>query len=138
MPKFEQASNGHVITGTVDINIPPLAGVRAGTTNPAGGLSGVYDARGYKSATLVVCAGVVTASTGAIAGKVQSSATSGGSYADITGAAVAGFGPSDDNTIQTVDVAIDPAEPFLKIVLTQAAATDVGAAFLILHDPRRS
>jgi len=85
----------------------------------------------------VVYAGVVAASTGAVAAKVQSSATSGGSYTDISGAAIAGFGPSDDNTIQTVDFDIPSDKPFLKVVLTQSQATDLSAAWVNLRGPMR-
>lgn len=133
MPMFRQGSVGSVST----IAIPPLAGSRAGTTNPAGGLSDAITATNYKSGTLVVYAGVVAASTGAVAAKVQSSATSGGTYADISGAAIAGFGPNDDNTIQTVDFDIPSDKVFLKVVLTQSQATDLSCALIALRGPMR-
>ena len=133
MPMFRQGSVGSPPTAA----IPPLAGSRAGTTNPAGGLSDAITATNVKSGTLVVYAGVVAASTGAVAAKVQSSATSGGSYTDISGAAIAGFGPSDDNTIQQVDFDIPSDKPFLKVVLTQSQATDLSAAWVNLRGPMR-
>ena len=133
MPMFRQGSVGTVST----LAIPPLAGARAGTVNPAGGLSNAITATEVKTATLVVYAGVVAATTGAVAAKVQSSATSGGSYADISGAAIAGFGPSDDNTVQTVDFDIPADKPFLKVVLTQVEATDVACAMINLRGPMR-
>jgi len=133
MPMFRQGSVGSPPTAA----IPPLAGSRAGTTNPAGGLSDAITATNVKSGTLVVYAGVVAASTGAVAAKMQSSATSGGAYADISGAAIAGFGPSDDNTIQQVDFDIPSDKPFLKVVLTQSQATDLSAAWVELRGPMR-
>ena len=133
MPMFRQGSVGTVST----LAIPPLAGARAGTVNPAGGLSNAITATEVKTATLVVYAGVVAATTGAVTAKVQSSATSGGSYADISGAAIAGFGPSDDNTIQTVDFDIPADKPFLKVVLTQIEATDVSCAMINFRGPMR-
>ena len=133
MPMFRQGSVGTVST----LAIPPLAGVRAGTVNPAGGLSDVITATEVKTATLVVYAGLVAVSTGAVAAKVQSSATSGGSYTDISGAAIAGFGPSDDNTIQTVDFEIPADKPFLKVVLTQSQATDLSCAMINFRGPMR-
>ena len=133
MPMFRQGSVGSVST----IAIPPLAGSRAGTTNPAGGLSDAITATNYKSGTLVVYAGVVAASTGAVAAKVQSSATSGGTYADISGAAITGFGPNDDNTIQTVDFDIPSDKVFLKVVLTQSQTTDLSCALIALRGPMR-
>ena len=133
MPMFRQGSVGSPPTAA----IPPLAGARAGTVNPAGGLSGAITATNVKSGTLVVYAGVVAASTGAVTAKVQSSATSGGSYADIVGAAIAGFGPTDDNTLQTVDFDIPSDKPFLKVVLTQIEATDLSCAWVELRGPMR-
>ena len=133
MPMFRQGSVGSPATAA----IPPLAGSRAGTTNPAGGLSDAITATNIKSGTLVVYAGLVAVSTGAVAAKVQSSATSGGSYTDISGAAIAGFGPSDDNTIQTVDFEIPADKPFLKVVLTQSQATDLSCAMINFRGPMR-
>lgn len=137
MPMFRQGSVHCVAAGAADACVPPVAGSRAGTVNAAGGLVTNIDARGYKSGTLRAYAGVVAASTGAITAKVQSSASSGGTYADITGAAVAGFGPNDDNTVQSVDFEIPPGKPWLQIVLTQSQATDLGGAFLELVHPMR-
>ena len=133
MPMFRQGSVGTVST----IAIPPKAGARAGTVNPAGGLSDAITATEVKTGTLVVYAGNVTASTGSVTAKMQSSATSGGSYADIVGAAIAGFGPTDDNTIQTVDFDIPADKPSLKVVLTQIEATDVACAMVNLRGPMR-
>jgi len=133
MPMFRQGSIGTANKAAV----PPLAAARAGTVNPAGGLSNAITATEVKTATLVVYAGNVTATTGAVTAKVQSSATSGGSYADISGAAIAGFGPTDDNTIQTVDFEIPADKPFLKVVLTTVEATDVACAMIDLRGPMR-
>jgi len=68
---------------------------------------------------------------------MQSSATSGGSYTDISGAAITAFGPADDNTIHTVDFEIPLGKPYLKVVLTQAHATDVSCAIVELRGPTR-
>lgn len=133
MPMFRQGAVGSVPTAA----IPPLAGARAGTVNAAGGLSSAINATGYKNGTLIVYAGVVTATTGAVTGKVQASATSGGTYADISGAAVTGFGPSDDNTVQSVDFEIPDGKPFLKVVVTAVEATDVSSAIVLLNQPMR-
>lgn len=134
MPMFRQGSVG----ATPVIAVPPLAAVRAGTVNPAGGLSDAINGTNYKSGTLVVYVGNMTATTGACTAKVQSSDASGGTYADITGAAVTGFGPSDDNTVQYVDFDFPAGQPFVKVVLTAAAATDVTSAMVILHGDMRS
>ena len=133
MPMFRQGSVG----STPVIAVPPLAAARAGTVNPAGGLSASIDGTNYKSGTLVVYVGNMTATTGSCAAKVQASATSGGTYADISGAAVAGFGPSDDNTVQYVDFDFPDGKPFVQVVLTSGAATDVTSAMVILHGDMR-
>lgn len=133
MPMFRQGSVGSVPVAA----IPPLEAARAGTVNPAGGLSAAIDGTNYKSGTLVVYAGNVTASTGEITAKMQASATSGGSYADITSAAITGFGPSDDNTVQYVDFDFPAGKPFVKVVLTAAEATDVSSAIVLLHGDMR-
>ncbi len=133
MPMFRQGSTGT----SHNVAIPPLAGVRAGNTNPAAGLSDAITATNVKTGTLVVYAGVVAAGTGAVTGKMQSSATSGGTYADISGAAITAFGPSDDNTVHTVDFEIPSGKPYLKVVLTQAHATDVSCAIVELRGPTR-
>ncbi len=134
MPMFRQNGIGHVATAA----IPPLAGSRAGTTNPAGGLSSAIDGTNYKSGTLIVYAGVVAASTGAVTAKIQSSATSSGSYVDVTGAAISGFGPDDDNTVQFVDFDFPAGQPFVKVVLTQSQATDIAAATVVLNGKMRT
>jgi hypothetical protein len=133
MPMFRQGSVG----STPFAAIPPLAAARAGTVNPAGGLSDAIDGTNYKSGTLVVYVGNMTATTGACAAKVQASDASGGTYADISGAAVAGFGPSDDNTVQYVDFDFPAGKPFVKVVLTSGAATDVTSAQIVLHGDMR-
>lgn len=134
MPIQRQASAGYVAQAA----IPPVAGARAGTTNPAGGLMADIDARGYKNATLYTYAGVVAASTGEVTAKVQSATAAGGSYADVTGAAVTDFGPSDDNTIKSVDFEIPAGKPFLQIVHTQSQATDLACSWLVLNGKMRN
>ena len=134
MPMFRQGSVG----ATPVIAVPPLAAARAGTVNPAGGLSAAIDGTNYKSGTLVVYVGNMTASTGGCTAKMQASDASGGTYADITGAAVTGFGPSDDNTVQYVDFDFPAGKPFVKVVLTAVEATDVTSAMVILHGDMRS
>jgi hypothetical protein len=69
-------------------------------------------------------------STGAAAGgatlsfKIQSSATSGGSYADVTSATLTGLVAASDGSKQYIlDMAIDPLKPFMKVVAVVGAAT---------------
>ena len=77
MPKQRQLSN------RVSFNqaLAPVS-KSAGTTT-----SSAIDLTGYSNASLFVSIGVIS-SSGTVDCKVQASATSGGSYADITGAAI--------------------------------------------------
>ena len=76
--------------------------------------SSAVDMAGYGVAEFEVFAGAIT---GTIDAKVQSSATSGGAYADITGAATSQWAATDDNHIKVICV-VRPTNEFLKLVLT--------------------
>jgi hypothetical protein len=87
----------------------------------------VIDTRGWEYATIIVQLGVTDIALTAL--KVQNSATSGGSYVDITGATFAGGAgmggatlalPSATDDGQTCVFQIDMRnkDPFLKIVAT--------------------
>lgn len=103
----------------------------------------VVDARGYDYATLVVTLGVTDIAMAAL--KVQSSDTSGGTYADITGATFdggTGLGgatlalPSstDDGQVCVFHVDMRGKNPFLKIIATAgdgAAGTYVSACAIL-------
>jgi len=60
MPMFRQGSTGT----SHEVAIPPLAGARAGNTNPAAGLSDAITATNVKTGTLAVYAGVVEQRSG--------------------------------------------------------------------------
>lgn len=130
MPMFRQGSTGNYVGANATPNaVTPIAGARAGTVNDAGGLKTGIDARGYKSATLYCFTGVLGTSVDA---KATESATSGGTYTDVTGGAVA---TGIAGEIHRVDFDINPAKPFLGIVLVQVGATAVGTAWIELNNP---
>lgn len=62
--------------------------------------------------------------------KVQSSTTSGGSYADITGAAITQITATGD---ESVEFALDPGEAYLKTVTVCGTGTAPGAVILFLR-----
>ena len=76
------------------------------------------DSAGYTHATFELTVG---ATTGAISVfKVQSSTTSGGSYADVSGASLSTLpGATDDNKVYAIHVPLASANQFLKTVLTE-------------------
>ena len=81
---------------------------------------------------MLVNAGVI-ASSGTVDCKVQSSATSGGSYADITGAAITQMTQAggDSGTSQLVDFELPAGQPFVKTVLVNATAAAIQGVFIL-------
>jgi hypothetical protein len=103
----------------------------------------VVDCRGFDYATIVVQLGATDIAMTAL--KVQSSSTSGGTYADITGATFAGGSglggatlalPSatDDGQTCVFQIELRGLDPFLKLVATFGDGTSGGyiAAVAIL------
>ena len=120
MPMFRQGITGRDQLAVVT----PLTGARAGTVNDAGGLVTNIDCRNYKSLTLRVMAGVLGTS---IDGKLQNATASGGTYADVTGGAVA-TGVAGET--HEVDVDVSPTRPWYQIVVVCVGATAVSSAIL--------
>ena len=122
MPKFRQL--GDRVTF-----VQALAPVSksAGTTT-----SSAIDLTGFSKASLLVDIGVIS-SSGTVDCKVQASATSGGSYADITGAAItqATQAGGDSGSQQLVDFEIPVGKPFVKTVLVNATAAAVQGVSII-------
>ena len=76
--------------------------------------SSAIDMAGFSVAEFEVTAGAIT---GTIDSKVQSCSTSGGQYADITGAASSQWAATDDNHMKVICV-VRPTNEFLKLVIT--------------------
>ena len=129
MPRFNQLSN------RIGFNVA-LAPVSksAGATSSA-----AIDLTGYSKAALVVTVGVI-ASSGTVDCKVQASATSGGSYADITGAAITQMTEAggDSGSTVIVDFENPNGKPFVKTVLTNATAAAVQGVLVIGDQDIRS
>lgn len=86
--------------------------------------SAAIDVRGFDEVVVTLDCGT-TAATGTLDVKVQSSATSGGTYADITGAAFVQVTPSNDDAIYVGRIRVNPSKPFLKVVAAAATAASL-------------
>lgn len=128
MPLHRQGSVGRYAgTAAAPFFVSPVAGARAGTVNDAGGLKTNIDARGYKGGTLRLICGVLGTSIDA---KIQDATASGGSYADLPGAAAA-TGVAGE--VHSVDFDINPARPWLQIVHVQVGAAALGCSLVELY-----
>ncbi len=129
MPKFRQLSD----RVSVNIALAPVS-KSAGTTT-----SSAIDLTGYSNASLLVNIGVIS-SSGTVDCKVQASDASGGSYADITGAAItqATQAGSGSGTNQLVDFEIPAGKPFVKTVLVNATAAAVQGVYIIADQDTRN
>lgn len=79
---------------------------------------GAVDRTGFLSCLMVVHSGAATGSPTSytLAAKLQDSATSGGTYADITGAAITAL--TADNTVALKAVDLSGAKAFIRMVVT--------------------
>ena len=111
-------------TSKIVLAVAPSAGSVA-TYTPI-----VVDGTGFDRVKFVIATGAAGAGNSTMSFKVQSSATSGGSYADVSGAASAGLTKAANaSTIQVYDIPVDPAKPFMKAV--GAVGTDTLANCII-------
>ena len=120
MPKFRQLSD----RVAVNVALAPVS-KSAGTTT-----SSAINLTGYSAASLLVNIGVIS-SSGTVDCKVTASATEGGTYTDITGAAItqATQAGSGSGTSQLVDFDIPVGKPFVKTVLVNATAAAVQCVY---------
>lgn len=107
--------------------VVPTAGAAAAMT------ATVVNGTGFSRCMFVLSTGA--AATGAtIAYKIQSSATSGGSYADVSGAALTNLAAADDASEQfVIDMPVNPAKPFMKVVGTVGTDTFANSSVAILY-----
>lgn len=98
-----------------------LAGTATSTQTSA-----ALDTTGFKEALITLSVGAVSGTSPTLDVKVQSSATSGGTYADITGAVFGQKTSGGSITAPNVFVSrlqLDGQRPFLKVVATIAGTT---------------
>ncbi len=88
------------------------------------------DGTGFDRVKWIIATGAAGAGASTISFKVQSSATTGGTFADVSGAASAGLTKAANaSKIQVYDMPVDPAKPFMKAV--GAVGTDTFANCII-------
>jgi hypothetical protein len=129
MPKFRKLTD----RATVVVALAPVS-KSAGTTT-----SSAVDMTGFGGGALMVNAGVIAAS-GTVDCKVQSSATSGGTYTDITGAAITQMTQAggDSGTSQLVSFDMPAGHTHVKTVLVNATAAAIQGVFVIKDKDLRS
>lgn len=104
----------------------PTAGAVAGLTAVA------VDGTGFGRCQFVLATGAIAA-TGTLDLKITQSATSGGSYTDITSAALVQVLTGGANKIYVIDVPVLAAKPFMKISGTVGTDTAANSIVAILY-----
>lgn len=93
----------------------------------------VVDGTGYKRCQFVLSTGAAAAGA-TIAFKIQSSDATGGAYADVTSAAFASITAAAGASKQFVlDMPVDPAKPFMKVVGAVAVDTFANSCAAVLY-----
>lgn len=87
---------------------------------------------GYDRVCFILYTGAATA-TGTLTWKIQSSATSGGSYADGTSATFTSLDDTGGSKVYLCDIAVDPAKQFMKVVGATATAAIANASLAVLY-----
>ena len=107
--------------------VVPTAGTVAAMT------ATVVNATGFSRALFVVATGA--AATGAtLDAKIQKSSASGGTYSDVTGAALTQVtAAAGASKVYGIDVTVDPAKPFMKVVGAVATDTFANGSVCILY-----
>ena len=129
MPKFRQLTD----RATVAVALAPVSKT-AGTTTSA-----AVSMLGFGGGALLVNAGVIGTS-GTVDCKITTSAATGGTYTDVTGAAItqmtqAGGG---SGTSQLVSFDMPLGHNFIKTVLVNATAAAIQGVFVIQDKDLRS
>lgn len=96
----------------------------------------VVDGTGFDRCAWVIATGAAAANA-TLSFKVQSSTASGGSYADVSGAASAGLtAAANASKIHVVDMPVDPAKPFMKAIGAVGTDTFANGIIAILYNGR--
>lgn len=102
------------------------------SANAASFTATAVDARGFDRACHVITLGVM-ANTATFDAYIQESATSGGSYANTTSAALVQVADTGGGKIYTIDHAVNAAKPYLKIVAAAGTAAVLASETVILY-----
>lgn len=129
MPKFRQLTD----RATVVVALAPVSKSAGTTTSSAISMSG------FGGGALLVNAGVI-GSSGTVDCKITSSTTSGGSYTDVTGAAITQMTQAggDSGTSQLVSFDMPTGHTHVKTVLVNATAAAIQGVFVLKDKDLRS
>jgi hypothetical protein len=101
----------------------------------AGAMTAIaVDGTGFGRVSFIFYTGTATA-TGTATWKIQSSATSGGSYADVTSATFTALDDTGGSKVYICDIAVDPAKPFMKVSGATATAAIANCTLARLYRP---
>ena len=93
----------------------------------------VVDGTGFDRVKFVIATGAAGAGNSTMSFKVQSSATSGGSYADVSGAALTNLADTDGSKQFVVDMPVNSAKAFMKVVGTTVTQPIANSTIAILY-----
>ena len=109
-----------------------------GTGTPVASNVAAIDTFGYNSALINIMVGTVTGTTAAVTytidAKVQESATSGGTYTDISGATITQIVGSHASTPVIAQIRVElgtPRQRFLKVVITPSITPTLNAQVVV-------
>lgn len=121
--------------GTVE----PVVAITPKTMTAATHTGNTIDGTGYDRAMFILALGSgAGASTMTFA--ISKSATSNGTYTEVTGASFVSFSSTATitNRCAQMDIAIDPAKPWMEVVDTVGTATLDGACICLLYKGTRN
>lgn len=121
---------------TFTSSIKSIAAILPDSYNAGAQTSAAIDVSGYETVVVELLAGTQT--TGTLDVKVQASATSGGTYADVTSATIPQVTSDNDEKVHRLEIDVRKlgAKPFVKVVATQATAAGKFGVMVALARPR--
>ena len=90
------------------------------------------DANGYDRCRFIVNVGAAT-NTGTLDAYVQSATSSGGSFANTTSAALTQIADTGGNTVHAIDIPVNSARPYLKLIIVTTTAAVANSAVAELY-----
>jgi len=117
-----------IVTQTREFVAIPPQSIAIGTVNGT-----EIDTQGYDTVTVYVVTGTITGA-GTLDFKLQSTATSGTGYADVTSGAFTQFAGTDDDKIASGSVAIATHLRYMRVVVEAATAAGLACAVVLLSN----
>jgi hypothetical protein len=118
-----------------DVLVTPAVAASAGGVGTMTAIE--VDGRGYDRVLYIIDLGVATGG-GLFDGKIQEAATSGGGLTDISGSALTQVTKAaGDNKVELIDVPVNPAKPFQKILAVTTTAAFPNAVVALCYKGSR-